>query len=317
MDQDAITSLGEQLGVSLALLDLGASGGSYEGFLPVRGISTLIEVDADERDFGQATNAMSISKPQKIITRKAVIGSDTDDTVSIYLTEDPHCSSTLEPDMDKLRNFSYADLFRVSRRVYVPATSLSRLSNDLRCTFDWIKIDTQGSELDILQNMSPALLQDLLCCDAEVSFYAHYKGARALPEFHAFMLAAGFQVAKIVRVQSRVRMRASDLAEMERAGVPASRWARWPTSLEMRYIRSVSHDAHPVDLDRLKKIWLIAYATDNQAYCVFLANRIRELHPEHASTADHLKGLALRRMRSFSAIKQSWKTRLISLIERL
>lgn len=317
MDQNSITSLSEHLGVRLTLLDLGASGGSYEGFLPVRGISTLVEVDADDRDFGHAPDAMSEDKPQKIVTRKAVIGSDTEDTTPIYLTDDPHCSSTLEPDMDRLRNFSYADLFRVSRRVDVPATSLSRLSNDLRCSFDWIKIDTQGSELDILQNMRPSLLEDLLCCDAEVSFYAHYKGARALPEFHAFMLAAGFQVAKIVRVQSRIRMRAADLAEMARAGVPTTRWPRWPTSLEMRYIRSVSHDAQQVDLDRMKKIWLIAHATDNHAYCVFLANRMRELYPEQAATADLLKRLSLRRMRSFSAIKQRWKTRLISLIERL
>lgn len=316
MAQASITSLSKELGVHLTLLDLGASGGSYEGFHPVRSFSTLIEVDADDRDFEQNSSVI-LNGQKKIITRKAVIGSDTDDFTSIYLTDDPHCSSTLEPDMERLRNFTYADLFRVSRRIEVPATSLSRLSHDLGCCFDWIKIDTQGSELDILQNMSPALLDNLLCCDAEVSFYAHYKGARALPDFHTFMLSAGFQVAKIVRVQSRIRMRSADLNQMEQAGLPTGRWPRWPTSLEMRYIRSVSHDAQKVDLESLKKIWLIAYATDNHAYCVFLANRMRELHPDSASTAEQLKHITIRKMRSFGAIKQRWKNRLISLIERL
>lgn len=317
MNSNSIKALGDKLGVHLTLLDLGASGGSYEGFTRVAAISTLIEVDPDDRDFTDTPGPSHKGGPQRIVTRNAVIGNDTDETVAIHLTDDAHCSSTLEPDTDKLRNFSYADLFKVSRTVQVPATSLTRLSRELGRTFDWIKIDTQGSELDILQNMAPPILDELVCCDAEISFYAHYKGAKTLPEFHDFMTAAGFQVARIVRVQSRIRMRKSDLDEASRAGVPVARWGRWPTSLEMRYIRSVSHDAAHVDLDRLKKTWLIAHATDNHAYGVFLANRLRELHPDQAALADQLKQLSLREMRSPRAIKQALKQRVTALIDRL
>lgn len=299
--------------LKLVLLDLGASGGTYQPFEKVKRQSRLVEVDADDRDF---SGDVSIDA-DRVVVREAIIGDKNKTSVDIHLTADPHCSSTLLPDFHKLKNYTYASLFEVQKSVSVPATSLDRLSQKIGSHFDWMKIDTQGSELEILKSMQGPLLDQLLCCDAEISLYPHYIGAGGFSQFHDFMTAGGFQIANLVRVQSRLRMRREDLNAFEKNGGHTSALQRWPTSLELRYIKSISHDSPLPSLPIFLKLWIISYVTGNQAYCHFLACRLEQDDPEQRHLAQQLQLANIRSAGYFRGLGRIVLQKMATAMERL
>ena len=277
--------------IEFTLLDLGASASSYEPFQKAAASALLIEVDPDTRDF-----AGRDAQRKTMTVNRAITDSDTVDSVNLYLTKSPYCSSTLKPDMRRLRNFPYSDLFEVVGTSTVPATSLNRLSAEIHRPFDWIKLDTQGTEYRILRSMNETLFERLLCCDVEISFYAHYENADTFPQFHDFMVESGFAIADILTVQERARIRRDDALELAARGVPQNLMKRWPTSPELRYIRSVNHDEPIDDLDRYLRIWAIAYFTGNYAYCYFLSARLSETS-DHSELGQQLQSISLKQLR--------------------
>jgi len=276
--------------VELTLLDLGASANTYKPFQKTEPSAVLVEVDPDSRDFKRSESA------RRITVNAAITDNDVDKTVTVYLTSNPHCSSTLKPDFKRLRNFPYDDLFEVVQATDVPATSLNRLSKELGRAFDWIKLDTQGTETRILNSMSDSLFDRLICCDVEISFYAHYQGADTFPRLHDLMVSHGFVISDILAIQERVRLRRSDVASLAARGVPQNLMKRWPTSPELRYIRAVNHDEAIEDIDRFLRIWSIAFFTGNHPYCYFLSNRLME-SSQHEELASSLQEIAYRRLR--------------------
>ena len=299
--------------IELTLLDLGASASSYPPFRPATPSSFLIEVDPDTRDFGERN-----SNPETMVVNRAITDSDSVDSVNLYLTRSPYCSSTLKPDFRRLRNFPYDDLFEVVGTSTVPATSLNRLSAELNRPFDWIKLDTQGTEFRILRSMKENLLASLLCCDVEISLYAHYETADTFSQFHDFMIAKGFVISDILTVQERARIRRNDAMELAVRGVPQNLMKRWPTSPELRYIRAVNHDEPINALDRVLRIWAIAYFTGNYPYCYFLATRLSET-AGHAELGQQLQSISVRQLRRsrtrlvgtriLSRIQKWWESR--------
>ena len=57
-----------------------------------------------------------------------------------------------------------------------------------------IKLDTQGTELEILQGLSDAQFADVLAVEVETEFHTAYRGQPCFPEMHAFMTGQGFEL---------------------------------------------------------------------------------------------------------------------------
>jgi FkbM family methyltransferase len=272
----------------LTLLDLGASGGIYQPFETALPFGRLVEVDPDARDF--PTDA-SGSSPNRVRVKSAITEDETATSVHVYLTKSPYCTSTLQGDFSRLNNFPYSDLFTVVDEQDLPATSLNRLAAELNTEFHWIKIDTQGTELRVLKSMSSSLLASLCACDAEISLYRHYLGADWFPDFHRFMDGAGFYISDIVNIQQRLRLTASDEIRMKRVLPGIAGRKLWPTTPEVRYIRTLNVGDPIKDISRFVRIWTISFLTENYVYCFFLLQRLRETGDEFNGLADTLMSL--------------------------
>jgi hypothetical protein len=277
-----------QHGIQLTLLDIGASVSAYPPFREALSTGVLVEVDPDSRDFGKRPNTIRVDR--------AITDDDGADSLKLYLTKQPYCSSALKPDFKRIRNFPYDELFEVVGETEVPATSLNRLAAELQRPFDWIKLDTQGTEHRILQSMAPSLFARLICCDVEISYYAHYEKADTFPGLHNFLVANGFFISDTIAVQERVRLRRQDLQRLGKKGLTERFMKRCPTSPELRYIRAINHDEPIQDLDRFLRIWSIAYFTQNFPYCYFLAARLLE-SSDHHDLAGRLESLAVQALR--------------------
>ena len=116
---------------------------------------------------------------------------------SLYLTREPACSSLLEPDAALTAAYpALACAAHVSTR-QVQTTTLDAWAEQAGVRrVDFIKLDTQGTELEILQGGVRALAT-VRCVEVEVEFNPIYRGQPLFCDVDAFMRAQGFVLWKL------------------------------------------------------------------------------------------------------------------------
>lgn len=103
-------------------------------------------------------------------------------------------SSFFEPNYEFLRLFPNSERFEVIRILQLDCDTLdNQLSKRGIRQVDFIKLDTQGSELLILQGAKIAL-KSCIGLEIEVEFCELYKGQPLFPEVHSFVSQRGFQL---------------------------------------------------------------------------------------------------------------------------
>ena len=256
----------------LVLADIGASGDVWEPFKCLLPVSDLLRFDPDLR----AMHSIAQPDGSRCITiNKVVVESDAA-TVDFYLTKSPYCSSTLLPDFERIRDYPYEELFEIVGKSNLPATTLEKALISAGCgRIDWIKLDTQGTEVRILRSLPAATMSTLLACDIEASLYAHYTGADVFPDAHSYLLSEEFWVAEMT---SHLRTRGSrrTLDEVERSQGHGRRrrlfeysMHREPTSLELTYLRTLRGVRKSgMDQNGLIRLFACHYAVGAFEYCV-------------------------------------------------
>lgn len=107
---------------------------------------------------------------------------------TLNLTQKPACSSFLEPNMAYLSNFPDSERWHIVDRIGVNSKKLD--SFDLNV--DFIKIDTQGTELEILKG-GVKTLRKVLGLELEVSFIDIYKNQPLFGDVCSFLSEYGFE----------------------------------------------------------------------------------------------------------------------------
>ena len=85
---------------------------------------------------------------------------------------------------------------------------LSRMDSVVDFQPDVIKIDTQGTEIDVLEGAG-RLLDETIAVDLEVEFVDQYKGQPLFADIDAFMRSAGFLLRGLRRTYWRNSMKAT------------------------------------------------------------------------------------------------------------
>lgn len=186
----------ESIDTCLVLADIGASGERWEIYEQLKPIANLLQFDPDKRDIREVS--CNLNSKRKIVTlNRAVVEAEVEE-VDFYLTRFPYCSSTLEPDFEKLKHYPYAEWFEIEKIQKVPAITINKAIEQTSFNHvDWIKIDTQGTEFRILKSISCPILDQLLVCDIEASLYPHYIGADTLPPIHQMMIDNDFWIVEM------------------------------------------------------------------------------------------------------------------------
>jgi FkbM family methyltransferase len=147
---------------------------------------------------------MCVDRPRRPhgIHEAAAIASRAGDA-RLYVTRKPGMSSLLEPDPSVVGRFSHAGRFQVVESTHVPTLPLDSAAS----THDFedacfLKIDTQGTELDILRS-GERLLPSVLGVEVEVSFSAFYRGQALFADVDAFLRERGFKLFLLHRTNMR------------------------------------------------------------------------------------------------------------------
>lgn len=267
----------------IILVDLGASGDEWETHIMFKQFADVLRFDADQREI------KTFHSPQgrKITTiNKAVI--DTDDAeTTFFLTKFPYCSSTLKPDFDKLKSFTYVDWFELEKEMSIPAIKLGKgLLESSFSRIDWLKLDTQGTELRILASLDENVLRGISACEIEASLYQHYKEADIMPEIHRFMLERNFWIADTVpHWNSRVSKDGYNhilqlIPEKDRKFYQFSR-PKQVTTYELFYLKTIEGAVKDgYDYKEFLTLLVCHFAIGSYEYCIDILSEMKNRFPE-------------------------------------
>ncbi|MBI1770262.1 MAG: FkbM family methyltransferase [Bacteroidetes bacterium] len=178
------------------LVDIGASGEIHHKWKKIAKYAICIAFDADDREMNFTENISSGFK--KLITINRIVTDRIDGEVDFFLTQSPFCSSTLEPDLGKLSKWPFQNLFTVEKKIKLKAVQLvDALKNAGINGIDWLKIDTQGTDLRLFKSLPEIIRNNTLIAEFEPGIIDAYKGEDKLYEVIGFMSKSGFYMSSI------------------------------------------------------------------------------------------------------------------------
>jgi FkbM family methyltransferase len=117
---------------------------------------------------------------------------------SFYITDYEECSSLLEPNIELAEQFGLRGLYemmQVDRKITVDTVTLDHFLQesvpDAAGQVDFVKMDVQGAELEIIQG-SPEVFGNALCVIAEVEYVPLYVDQPLIGDVIRDMLGRGF-----------------------------------------------------------------------------------------------------------------------------
>ena len=178
------------------LVDIGASGGEPQMWKELASHSIYLGFDADTRAT-EFTDSVGGGFRRKIVFNRAVVA-DGKGTAEIHLTSSPYCSSVLRPASGALEPYAFKHLFKVESTVEVPAITLHEAISTVGLKhIDFLKIDTQGTDLRIFKSLPEAFGQRVLAVEMEPGFISVYDGEDKAWHVLSHMEDRGFWLAQL------------------------------------------------------------------------------------------------------------------------
>ena len=236
----AIDYLLQHFAIEPVLVDVGASGEAVSAWQSVASRAFYVGFDPDSREMSDTCGR---GFARSVIINQAVAA--TAGEASFYLTRSPQCSSTLLPDKEALADYLFSDLFEVEQRVSTKTTTLDLVLENLKLSrIDWLKIDTQGTDLRIFNSIDQSVRRSILCVDVEPGLIHAYQGEDLFVDTHRELMRQGFWLSNLnVRGNVRMKPKSAQAAlqsdENLRHDVLMSKAGFAPGWAEARYLRSL------------------------------------------------------------------------------
>jgi FkbM family methyltransferase len=157
------------------LVDVGASGGLHSAWEHLAKYSVCVAFDADDREMRADSRIGKVYRKLYIYNRALTAGSE--GVADFFLTKAPACSSMLPPHTEKLAAWEFADRFTVVRKGTVETIHLQTVLRELKIEqVDWIKIDSQGTDLRLFQSLGEQRARRVLVAEFEPAIMDSYQG---------------------------------------------------------------------------------------------------------------------------------------------
>jgi FkbM family methyltransferase len=295
-------------GIELTLVDVGASLEPFPPFRPLLGRATYVGFDPDLREMHAETNESS----RRIIVNKAVVADAGRGTATFFLTRNPTASSTLRPDPDELAPYLHAYRYQVVGEAEVAAVTLDdALAAAGLDRVDWLKLDTQGTDLRLIESMGEPLSATLMAVDAEPGLDPYYETEDTFGDLHRAMVERGYWLADLAHTPAvRLRRSTFDAALGARSKFGRMRYEfslkASPIAVGPRYLRTLaSLDKAGAGRNDYLRLWACAAFSGNNPYALDVLVECRARHGDDRLTA-RLLDVTVRRNRA-DARRATWR----------
>lgn len=186
---------GDALNSPMVLLDIGCRWGFAERFLDAKYHQRMkvFGFDPDAEECARLMASYS-NLPDGFIQCIPLALADRPGKRNLFITHEPACSSLYPPIQYLADNCPALECIKLDKIVSV---DVDTLANWMAATglqsIEYIKVDTQGSELDILKGAGE-YLKTARCIDIEVEFNPIYEGQCLFWEVDAYLRSNGFML---------------------------------------------------------------------------------------------------------------------------
>jgi FkbM family methyltransferase len=178
----------------ICAFDIGARGGIASDLLPIAKSVNAIGFEPDEVAYAVLNTKRSPWKSLRYLPSGI---SAKNGAQILHITEDPQSSTLMIPDEQIGNHFKNNQFFNVIEKKNVEVMTLDSAVSFYNTPYpEYLKIDIEGPELDVLQ-ASPLSMQHLLAIRIEVAFIPFRHNQPLADQVHAFLYNAGFDLVDI------------------------------------------------------------------------------------------------------------------------
>ena len=253
------------------LVDIGASGFIHKKWRKIAKYSVCIAFDADTRDF----DASEIEDKgwRKLIKLNRLVATYPSNAVDFYLTQSPHCSSTLQPDEKALEPWAFNQLFNVVDTIKLPATDIKTTLEETGLEYiDWFKTDSQGTDLRIFCSIPEKISKNILTAEFEPGIIDAMKGEDKLHALMAYMNVKPFWVTNM-KIFGSNRISQTDLSSLNfiQKRAIGSFLKTAPGWCEITYINTLNSD--DLSIRQYLLAWLFSTINGEHGFGLFVARK--------------------------------------------
>lgn len=216
------------------LIDVGASGTIHNKWKDISLYSICICFDADEREF--KIDEIENSGYKRLIKINRALTEYENSLIDFYLTDSPYCSSTLEPQNTKLKPWLFSNYFNVIEIQKIGSTTINNVLKSLEIKYvDWLKLDTQGTDLRLFTSLPQEIKEGIIAAEFEPGIIDAYKGEDKLYSVLKVMHESGYWLSSMdTKGTQRIENKYIDIFGLENINrtIPAS-----PGWAEMTYLK--------------------------------------------------------------------------------
>jgi FkbM family methyltransferase len=179
----------------LGFIDIGSVGGVHPLILPLASRSQCTCFEPDPVSCSELSDMYKATSPfSKLVIHNTALGAGPSQA-NLYVTRSPVATSLLEPDQEFASRYRVQGLHVDS----VSSVNIDSLDRTLAAegimrpyAGEFIKLDCQGAEFDILTGASETLDKECVAIFCEVEFMSIYRNQKIFTEIDAYLNTKGF-----------------------------------------------------------------------------------------------------------------------------
>jgi FkbM family methyltransferase len=179
----------------LGFVDIGARGGAHPLVEPIAGLTAVLGFEPDVEECDRLNGDVSVAERWAKFHIEPIALAEGDGVARLHFLSTPTNHSLLRPNLGFTHRYNMVKWQEIGGAP-IKTTSLDKVLFDIRAKEDYwgefVKLDTQGTEYEILRGAQRTIAERTVAIVSEVEFFQVMEGQKLFSEVEMFLRQRGF-----------------------------------------------------------------------------------------------------------------------------